>query len=157
MPRIAVAVVALLAAALAGCGGQGAAPAERDTVTVESEDGSAVLSIPTGALPNSTGMSDVRIEDLPRPSGDDQVLAVYALHPDGLELLTPATMTIEVTPGQAAAGVFVVHSSGPDRSVVELITDVSFEVSPENDTVFVSAQFSHFSEMRWNYGPFFRA
>ncbi len=162
MLRIAVAVVALLAAALAGCGSQEAAPAttvedapaERDTATVEAGDGSAVLSIPAGALPEGVTLEDIEIRevsddpDLFVATEGDPPLAVFRLEPDGLQFSEPVTLTVQLQVEDPSGQLFAVHVFGDEA---ELITDVESEVDPESNMLTASMQLTHFSAVWVTY------
>ena len=160
MSRIVVAVVALLAATLAGCGGEETAPAttvqdapaERDAATVESEDGSAVLNIPAGALPEGVTPEDIEIREV----SDDPAFAaesarplvVYQLEPDGLQLLTPITLTVELAVEDSSGQIVAIQIS---EDKVELVADLESEFLLESSTLAVSMQLSHFSAVVFTY------
>ena len=156
--RIAVAVVALFAATLLACGSEEAAPtttvqeapAERDTVTVESEDGSAVLSIPAGALPEGVTLKDIEIRevsadpDLFVATEGDPPLAVLRLEPDGLQFSEPVTLTVQLQIEDPSGQIFAIHVFGDEA---EMITDVESEFDPESNTLTASIQLRYFSDV----------
>ena len=91
----------LVFAAALGCSSSGSS-----TTNVTSDDGRAVLEIPSGALPDGVEPSDISITAIAeneRPGvettlgGDASellVLAAYELQPEGTEFLQPVTLTI---------------------------------------------------------------
>lgn len=161
-----IAVVALLAAALAACGSQEAAPAttgqdvpaERDVATVESEAGSAVLSIPAGALPQGVTSDDIQIHEVSDDSDSFIVteghppLAVYQLEPDGLQLSEPVTLTVRLQIEDPSGELIAVLVSGDEA---EVITDLESEFDPENNILTASMQLTHFSKVWLAVGGMF--
>ena len=169
MTRRAVAVAVLMIAGLVAvaCGGETDAPgdeeaapattvqdapAERDTVTVESEDASAVLSIPTGALPEGVTPEDIEIRevsddpDLFVATEGDPPLAVFRLEPTGLTFAEPVTLRVTVSL-EAVPGDVVTFLATEGQEAPELVPTRLENRDEEAGTVTLVTELSHFSEL----------
>ena len=112
---------------------------------IVSDDGSAVLALPEGALPADVSAEDVQVVALdPAAIADDPttVAAIYRLAPDGLVLEQPATLTFEVELPESG-GVFAILISNEQS---ELLTEISVEGEGGGPGV-VSVAVPHFSEV----------
>lgn len=173
MARSTVAVAILMfAGLLAGaCGGGTAASRDNgdasSATTVEgvtdptaaleivaTSDGDATLLVPPGALPADVKLEDIKIlsvtDDRAVVSEHGGLLGAYELQPDGLQLLAPVTLTVQLPPGGVPGQIFAVHISGDET---ETVTSVTIERAPEGDTLVASMQITHFSNVYVVYVP----
>ncbi len=95
---------------------------------IESVDGLARLELPTLALPAGMGtLSLDQASDQTILSGPQPIGPVYSVAPDGLELLAPATLSLQGDQSEAPpeAG-----DASAERSIVVSLRDGSWEVLP---------------------------
>lgn len=114
--------------------------------TVASPDGLAVLEIPDGALPDGITAADVTVnaislDDRPAMEGL-AVAAAYEFLPNGLELRTPAALTIRVRFEVVPGALLIAHESD---NAWELLPIVDSDFDEEEGTVTLSTLLSHFS------------
>jgi hypothetical protein len=111
--------------------------------SIKSNDESAELFIPKGALPDNVEIEDVSVTKASNIVTDNGTWAVYELEPDGLvfkeEILFNVTLEspINITPI-----VFISSSTG-----VELVNNTFSEFDLENGTQIISIPLSHFSRI----------
>jgi hypothetical protein len=138
-------LAATLTVAVTGCGGGQATSASQE---VRSADGSAILSIPDGALPANLKASDIKITQLsPGDSGvqiDGQPpTAAYRFDPDGAQFKKPLSFQMTVPNGQAGfAQAFLVPTGAPPIQL-DTATDLGDGSGPATVTVSVP----HFSQV----------
>jgi len=115
-------------------------------VTVTSDDGTAEIEIPDGALPEGIDASDLSIKKV---STED--VLIYELSPDGL--LFNSDVTFRATIAEAGRVVPILyHVSGEDGQDVELVSNTDVEINLETSITTVSAPISHFSKLRIHAG-----
>jgi hypothetical protein len=122
---------------------------------VTSDDGLAQVTIPDGALPAGTQLSDLHVSKVtPKESAVARTAgaayASYWLEPDGLKLQTPITFSLNV-PG-AAASLPLVWIVSDDK--VETPPEIHLAVNAAAGKSVVSVQLSHFSQVVFAYGFF---
>lgn len=119
---------------------------ESPAFDVMTADGSAMLSVPTGALPLGVEPSDVTLTVVDKEEvfdgGDiDAIRTVIRIEPDGLELLVPATYRFANRTDESS---FFLHTSGPAGTIEPL--DPMFEPAVDG-VVWGSVELNHFSEI----------
>ena len=123
------------------------------TATVESDDGSVTLTIPTGALPAGVEASDIHVTtaflaepplEIADPEADAQpsrVVAVFAMEPDGLRLLRPVTVTFRLPTDVVNGPLVALHIS--DDGVEPL--SITVVDQPELAQIEITTAVEHFS------------
>ena len=155
IPGLATALVVgtLLAAACGGAdedgtpdsGGPAPVPtAER--FTIESDDGSAVLTVTEGALPAGVAAASLRIravpDDGPREPDAGALQPLYILEPDGLEFTQPVTLTMDLLldrVGSAFGLLLLSQQRTEPLPILEALVD------PRLNRISVTTTLSHFS------------
>ena len=123
------------------------------------QGGELTLEIPPGALTEDTQISVGKIPEEEWSEAikeGDPPLAVYQLEPDGLQLLEPATLTVQLLVEHSLGQLFVIHVFGDD---LESVTVDESKFDPETNTLTVSIQLTHFSivEIWWGRREVFGA
>ncbi|MDO9443876.1 MAG: hypothetical protein Q7K37_01045 [Dehalococcoidia bacterium] len=149
--RIPGVLAAVLALALAACGGDagtdggGEAPALTEP--------RLTLAIEGVALPEGVSAGDLVVEPvaLEGPSsGDGATVAAFRLGPDGLVFATPLSVTIELPASAIPAGegvTFVLFLTSSDGTAEMLAVDDA-QRDPADGTIRLAASVPHFSELR---------
>ncbi len=125
------------------------------TTTITSDDGKATLTIPKGALPETSALKKISIsrtyeqkadtgEEISKEQADADLIS-YKLEPDGLKFKKPVifTATIDrVTNGLP----FLLHFSDKNKQV-ELVKDLKVDIDITKNRTSVSAPIAHFSNL----------
>jgi hypothetical protein len=154
-----LAASALLLAAIACGGGDGAAPVVQSPSasaqppglalegTVYSDDGLARVDVPVGALPAGVRLADIRITKqdpagLPFKPANGPSLGAYKLEPEGTKFNVPVIFAVTVPQGDGPYPALVMVSEGQVSAVLglELTHDAS------SGTVTVTSDLNHFSQ-----------
>ncbi|MEA3248792.1 MAG: hypothetical protein U9Q03_00345 [Patescibacteria group bacterium] len=132
--------------------------------TIVSQDGSAQMAVPEGALPEGTTVDDLSIEIIEYDESDEETtegLLSYSLRPDGLQLAAPVTVTLttDLSPGDEYDIPLVLHVSGEgEDAVTEIIDNTLVTVDPEAGDLVVAADVTHFSDIHlYNFSGLFVA
>ena len=136
-----VLVFGLLVLGISACGGGTSVEDTQESVTVESSDGSASLTIPVGAIPSGVNPSSITMARLTAEEmdliGGGTAIAAYDLEPDGLEFSEPITLTLRF---------LLIGTDNPELYVDSvLVTDIATD-GLTNGLV-VTAEISHFSTL----------
>lgn len=144
-----VAATSTVAASASVAATSSVAASETATASViTASDGNASLLVPSGALPAGVEPGDLKVERVPNDSAvrseGGEVLGTYELQPDGLELLEPVTLAVEIPVEDTPGYIVAIHRSGDEA---EFIEDLTIERAPESETLTASMQIGHFSNV----------
>jgi hypothetical protein len=169
MPKLRHGLVLALVALLASCGSadnredsdEADAPAVAGDGRVEADDGSAVLTFPSSALPDGVSASSIHVNritasDLGTSEADLDGAHIYVLEPDGLQLGPGAVLSTTIgSPGGFLPQVF--HLSGGEMTVTgsddpfgltaETADGVAYLYDEEAGTTTVDVPVEHFSSI----------
>ena len=135
-----------------------AAPTPAPAISVTSDDGSAELDIPAGALPPGVSPGDLSVRDIrddPESFSAEGVetLAVYRLEPHGLEFAAPVTFTVQLE--LPDGGLLVVYHLS---DTVEAPEDVTVELDEAGTGLAsVGVALTHFSTVVFTVDDVFAA
>lgn len=132
----------LLVLLVSACGGatDGSVETENGSdVAVESEDGLATLSLPSGSLPEGVSVDDVQLVTLAVESSEPGVpVLVVQLLPNGLILEESANLTVAI-PAALAGGFMAIHVSGDSFEFLE------GDIQQDDDGISFRTSIGHFS------------
>ena len=157
MQRFLIFLGILLIAAGVSCGGSDESPT---TVIIESDDGTAHLEIPIGALPTGVAYSDITIKNITAESelNDPAESQVYDLQPHGLQFIEPVTISFERRTEIEIDGdirIPVLHHRFEDT--VEIIAETTYAFDFSRKQMNISADIDHFSNMLIDWDGFMTA
>lgn len=131
-----------------------ASPAPAGELTVASDDGTATLTIPEGALPPGVDASDIRVTtvsiaepqtlEAADPEAEEQlsrVIAVVELEPAGLRFLRPVTLAFRLPSDIVSGPLVALHAS--EEGVEPLA--ITLTDRPESEQIEITATVEHFS------------
>ena len=148
--------VALVACKDGGSGDGGSpTPAPPEPRVLTSDDGLLTLTIPPGAVEDDLEIAVTAIPEGELPAALSELAGAgggYRLQPDGLELASPATVTLELDsdelvgqPGSGtAAWALISLTSDGQRSALD---SLQTRASLGDRSLFVSGRLSHFSQL----------
>ncbi len=117
-------------------------------ISIKSNDETAELFIPKGALPGSVDLNDISITKVSNSQTENGTWIVYNLEPDGLEFTEEVLFNVTLeSVNNTLPIVFISSSNG-----VDLVNNTFINNNLENSTQTVSIPLTHFSEIRL-YGP----
>ena len=111
------------------------------------------LEIPTCALPEGVIAADISVNLIPLdqipPVDGLAAVAGYELQPDGLQLLAPVLLTVQLAFAEIPPWLLPVHRSADAWELVTIVDSVS---DPDTGTIVLSVQLLHFSN-NYTYMP----
>lgn len=133
---------------LMGCSTSAKPAAQGSSVSVESVEGLARLTIPAGALPQDFHAEQLAIlplseSELPIEPQDGLHVMGFELNPDGLAFAQPVDLTLSIPLEAFSEAVQVLLVSGEGDAESLTIKDIEFDL--QNELVLVTAELSHFS------------
>jgi hypothetical protein len=111
--------------------------------SIKSNDESAELFIPKGALPDNVDRNDISITKVSNSLTENRTWVVYSLEPDGLVFAEEVLFNVTLeSVNDALPLVFISNDAG-----IELVNNTYTEVYSENHTQRVSIPLTHFSDI----------
>ncbi len=115
--------------------------------SIKSNDESAELFIPKGALPSSVDLNDISITKVSNSQTENGTWVVYNLEPDGLVFTEEVLFNVTLeSVNDALPLAFISNGAG-----MELVNNTFTEVDLENHTQTVSIPLTHFSNVYLGY------
>jgi hypothetical protein len=123
-------------------------------MTVESDDKAVTMALSAGALPAGVDPATVKITALSPGASPaaNALLASYQIAPDGLQLNSPATISMSLTFWGPTVPMPFMYSSSKG---VELLADSHINVLQDTEIVKISGPIGHFGQLNVSNTGFF--
>ncbi len=114
-----------------------------EDLSIKSNDESAELFIPKGALPDNVDHDDISVTRVSNSLTENGTWVVYDLEPDGLVFTEEVLFNVTLDGvSNAFSLVFISNDAG-----IELVNNTFTEIDLENNTRMVSVPLTHFSDI----------
>jgi hypothetical protein len=115
--------------------------------SIKSDDESAELFIPKGALPDNVDLNDISITKVSNSQTENGTWVVYELEPDGLVFTEEVLFNVTLESATDALRLVLISNDAG----IELVNNTFTEVEMENQSQLVSVPLTHFSDLYVGY------
>ena len=122
-----------------------------DDFSIKSNDGSADLFIPKGALPGSVDEDDISVTRVSNDLTENGTWVVYNLEPDGLVFNEEVLFNVTLESANNALPMVIISNGAG----IDLVNNTFTEFDLENHTQRVSIPLTHFSDVWFGYSGTF--